>query len=48
MKLVVVGVGPGGVDHVTVGALGAVQEADLVLVPRSGAGMPGVAEGALA
>lgn len=48
MKLIVVGVGPGGVDHVTVGALGAVQEADLVLVPRSGAGRPGVAEGALA
>ena len=48
MKLVVVGVGPGGVDHMTVGALRAVQEAELTLVPRSGVGKPGVAEGALA
>ncbi len=44
MKFTVVGVGPGDPDLVTVGALKAVRNADLVLAPRSRAGQAGVAE----
>ena len=47
MKLIVAGVGPGDPDMVTSGALRALDEADLVLVPHSRDGRPSVAGAAL-
>ena len=47
MKLVVAGVGPGDSGMVTAGALRALEDADLVLIPHSRDGRPSVAEGAV-
>ncbi len=44
MKFIVVGVGPGDPDLVTISALKAIRSADLVLCPRSRADRAGVAE----
>ena len=43
MKFIIAGVGPGDPDLVTVGALKALKDADLVLVPRSHAERASVA-----
>ncbi len=47
LKLIVAGVGPGDPDMVTAGALRALGEADLVLIPHSRDGRPSVAEAAV-
>ena len=47
MKLIVAGVGPGDSGMVTAGALRALEDADLVLIPHSRDGRPSVAEGAV-
>lgn len=47
LKLIVAGVGPGDPDMVTAGALRAIDEADLVLIPHSRDGRPSVAAAAL-
>ncbi len=44
MKFIAVGVGPGHPDLITYGAVKALQEAQLVLVPLSSPGRPSVAE----
>ena len=47
MRLIVAGVGPGDPGMVTAGALRALEDADLVLIPHSRDGRPSVAEGAV-
>ena len=47
MKFIVAGVGPGDPDLVTVGALKAIREADVVLIPHSRAERASVAETAV-
>ncbi len=44
MKFIVVGVGPGDPDLITISALNAIKNADLVLCPRSRTNREGVAE----
>lgn len=44
MKFIVVGVGPGDAGNITLGALETIKAADLVLMPHSADGRPGVAE----
>lgn len=44
LKLIVVGVGPGDTDNITVGALETVRKADLVLTPHAADGKASVAE----
>ena len=47
MRLIVAGVGPGDPGMVTAGALRALEDAELVLIPHSRDGRPSVAEGAV-
>ena len=43
MKIIIAGVGPGKADLISLAAVNAAKESDLILVPRSGNGV-GVAE----